>query len=123
MIIIPENLLIEVRIYQYRVPPVVSLPIFPLDNAANETTEWVKDRLLKGVTRIVIFSPQEIQVLRLLRHVREEVDGIKLQPENLVFYFDKPDSHDMVTMYATPDGDLTGNVPGGFFTQRAAELF
>ncbi len=120
--IIPDDLLIEVDVYQYHVPGIITLPVFPLAEAANYATQWLKGELLKEKTHLVISGPQEIQVLRLLRHVREEVDGIKLKPHNLVFWFDMPDDSRMIKIEATQDGDLNKKVPGGFFSNRFAEL-
>ncbi len=116
------NTFITIDVWQYHVPPCVTLPIFPLHQAAEETTKWLQRQISLNNTHLTIKGPQEIQVLRLLRHVREEIGGIQLRPENLRFYFDMPDSLDMVVMYATPDGDLSDKVPGGFFSNRFAEL-
>lgn len=70
-----------------------------------------------------ICTSSEMHVLRLLRHVREEVEGIKLAPKNLEFWFDSPDFSGMIKINPTEDGDLDKNVPGGFFTHREKELF
>lgn len=114
--------MIEVFVWQYHIPPVISLPIFPIRQAAEKTTKWLQRQISLNNTHLTIKGPQEIQVLRLLRHVREEIGGIQLRPENLCFHFDMSNGFDMVTMYATPDGDLTGKVPGGFFSNRFVEL-
>ncbi len=122
--IIPSDYRLIVEVYQFRAV-LSDLRLVAVNDLTNQITDFLETDLTRprnGIdTRLQL--NQELHILRLLRHVREEVDGIKLTPQNLQIWFDRPDGNDMVLIPVTEDGDLAGNVPGGFFTQRASELF
>jgi hypothetical protein len=125
MIAIPDNFLLSVQVYQFHlVEP--TLPPVILNNKAAQVTEYL--RRLIGIfsykdSPFILVTTDELHVLRLLRHVREEVDGIRLNKNQLIFAFDNPDDGSMVSISPTDDGELDQQVPGGFFTQRTSELF
>lgn len=125
MIVVPDDFQVSVDVYQFSRPGIITLPFFPLSSCADQATEFLKNRIevhKNGANLHVISGAHELQVLRLLRHIREEVNGIKLIPKNLVFYFDTPDNSSMIRIDPTEDGDLSSRVPGGFFNQRFVEL-
>lgn len=127
-IIVPDNYKLIVHVYQFQYKPQFFSRL-PLGKQAKVITEYLKSDIELFVNgwatkkTPVVITDYEMQVLRLLRHVREGVEGIKLTPSNLEFWFDNPDNFDMVMCRVTDDGDFLDQVPGGFFTQRAAELF
>lgn len=78
-----------------------------------------------------IHTTHEIHVLRLLKLVRKNIDGIQLAPEDLIFYFDYPNdppilwSHGqyMEKIEVDSHGELIKAVPGGLFEQGFEEIF
>lgn len=120
---IPGNYKLIVRIFQYTYCCTNTLYNAPERFRGNQITSFLREDITNFQEVTTISTSSEMHVLRLLRHVREEVDGIKLKPENLEFWFDIPDSNDMIKINPTEDGDLDKNVPGGFFTHREKELF
>lgn len=64
-------------------------------------------------------TTHESHVLRLLRRVREGV----LKPDDVRLFFYEPDFDDWWEIRVDEEGDLCEQVPGGFFTWRAGELF
>lgn len=125
MKIIPDNYKLIVRVYQYTWFE-KTLQSVPINKRAEQITQFLTKDIESFATEkqhTIIHTDEELHVLRLLRHVREEVNQIKLEPRNLEFWFDKPDGYDMDIINPTSDGDLEDRVPGGFFNQRAGELF
>lgn len=125
MIVIPENYLLIVHVRQFTWF-LQSLNWVPVDKRTEQITQFLRediDNFTKNGKSTIISTGDELHVLRLLRHVRETVNDIKLQPDNLEFWFDNPKDSTMMCILLRPDGDLSKMMPGGFFNQRASELF
>lgn len=70
-------------------------------------------------------------ILRVLRRIRETEAGeiaekeLKIHPDDvsLVYVEPRPNGTEFLMIPITNEGDLEKNVPGGFFAERAEELF
>jgi len=71
-------------------------------------------------------------ILRVLRRIRESDEGLHqlgnlkfLEPDDVSLLFIEPsdDGTSYLSIPITSEGDLERNVPGGFFAERADELF
>ena len=71
-------------------------------------------------------------ILRVLRRIRESEEGLHqlgnlkfLEPDDVSLLFIEPgdDGTSYLSIPITSEGDLERNVPGGFFAERADELF
>jgi hypothetical protein len=128
---IPNNYKLIVHVFQFSWKP-RTLEWVPPNMRTAQITAFLREdiqnwisypNLSVAIEPTTIFTDCELHILRLLRHVREEVDGIKLKPENLSVWFDHPDSLEMFNLRVDNDGDFMDHVPGGFFTLRGPELF
>jgi hypothetical protein len=92
------------------------------------------DLLIEGARRKTAFlieTHSEHLLLRLLRRIRESSEGTlpegcqSLKPDQLAVLYVETDSGNVrvTRLHVTEDGDFTGNWPGGFFDERAKELF
>jgi hypothetical protein len=129
-IIVPDDYAVLVFVSQWHeIAPAhddVVLPQLPIGKQLNQITEWLKGDIGRwnGGAYTTLALTSELHVLRLLRHVRETVDGIRLKPDQLRMYFDSVDEQDDYRrINVTDDGDLASPVAGGFFCQRLTELF
>jgi len=111
---------LSVFVYQFHTPE--DRETFPAEIHANQAVQ-VMDFIRSGRAGNIV-TTQEIHVLRLLRLIREEVDGLRLSTASVRFYFDVPGKPgELMKIDPTEDGDLSARVPGGFFTARSVELF
>lgn len=80
---------------------------------------------------LLLETHSEHLILRLLRRIREsaggntEVTGIKVLPNDVQLLFVEPSQTGttILELPITDEGDFEKNVPGGFFAERAKELF
>lgn len=111
---------LSVFIHQFHTPE--DGETFPPTLATKQANQ-VMDFLLSGRAGNIT-TTQEMHVLRILRLIREEIDGLRLDPELVRFFFDVPGKpFEIKEIQPTEDGDLASPVPGGFFTARMVELF
>ncbi|MDE2999672.1 MAG: AAA family ATPase [Gemmatimonadota bacterium] len=79
----------------------------------------------------LIETHSEHLLLRILRRIRETTDGelpegsLPVQPYQVAVLFVQPGAHDteVIEIPVTPEGEFERTWPGGFFTERAEELF
>jgi hypothetical protein len=88
----------------------------------------------------LIETHSEHLILRILRRVRESCAGnpcdppppdgkdppkVEIRPEDVcvLYVLPKPTGAQVIELPVTEEGDFTANWPGGFFTDRARELF
>lgn len=114
---------LTVFVHQWSNPERETLPHVCCGQQVAQVMDFVRRRIA-GEQPGHLVTTSEIHVLRLLRLIREEVDGIRLEPYELVFMFDVQDKPgEFVEALPTTDGDLQQKVPGNFFWQRGTELF
>lgn len=124
---IPDNYKLIVYVNQFNFPKnKVSFERVPTAKQPQQITDF----LHKDINRFrnnskvisILFLVDEFHVLRLLRHVRECVDKIKLSPANIEIYFDDPNSSEYIKNEIDTGGDLLNKISGNFFN-RGPELF
>lgn len=113
--------MIKVFVSQWSRSAKETLPVVPVAFQARQVMEWISEN--KDKEEAILSTCQEMHCLRILRLIREEVEGVRLKKEEVTFYFDNPVSGILKSIDPTEDGDLDSLVPGGFFTQRGPELF
>lgn len=114
---------LRVIVHQWTTPEAETFPHELPSRQAGQVTEFLKRRAAGEPVGIIV-TTSEMHVLRILRCIREEVDGVELSHDEVEFLFDSPGNPgELMQILPTQDGDLSANVPGGFFTFRAEELF
>ncbi len=91
---------------------------------------FIESAMTRG-NRFVLETHSEHLILRLLRRIRETTAGelpegcTPLRPEDVAVLFIEPGENGskVIELPITPDGDFTRPWPGGFFAERAEELF
>lgn len=82
---------------------------------------------------LLLETHSEHLILRLLRRIREATESrdegqepkIEINPEDIQLLFIEPTEQGttILQLPITEEGDFERNVPGGFFAERAKELF
>lgn len=124
---VPDNYRLIVYVNQFSLPKNrLSFERVPTAKQPQQITDFLYAdiRRFRSNSKLIstLFLSDELHVLRLLRHVRECVDKIKLSPENIEIFFDDPNSTEYIQNVIDKDGDLIYKVPGDFFN-RGPELF
>ena len=91
---------------------------------------FIESALQRGNT-FLLETHSEHLILRLLRRIRETTDGeiepgkFPLRPSDICVLFVEPGENGsrIIELPVTPDGDFRVPWPGGFFAERATELF
>jgi predicted ATPase len=91
---------------------------------------FIESALNQGNT-FLIETHSEHLILRLLRRIRETTEGeleagkVPLRPSDVCVLFVEPGENGsrIIELPVTPDGDFSVPWPGGFFMERADELF
>ena len=90
---------------------------------------FIESALGENKNTFLIETHSEHLILRLLRRVREAAEGVvgarPLRPEDICVLFVQPgkEGSEVLHLPVTPNGDFDQPWPGGFFAERAAELF
>jgi len=89
---------------------------------------FIKAALSERENTFIVETHSEHLLLRILRRIRETTDGkgaIRVTTKDVQVVYVEPTNEGSVVreMPLTPDGDLAVDWPGGFFAERAAELF
>ena len=92
---------------------------------------FIESALGENKNTFLIETHSEHLILRLLRRVRETSVGeitdakLALRPEDISVLFVRPgkDGSEVLNLPVTADGDFACPWPGGFFAERAQELF
>lgn len=91
---------------------------------------FIKSALERQNT-LLLETHSEHLILRILRRIRETTEGelpdgkVPIKPEHVSVVYVEPTQAGAVVhpLTVTPDGDFADKWPGGFFAERAAELF
>ena len=92
---------------------------------------FLESALGDGGNTFLIETHSEHLILRILRRIRETTDGelpdgiLPVRPEQVAVLYVQPgsDGAEVVHMPVTLDGEFERPWPGGFFAERARELF
>jgi hypothetical protein len=92
---------------------------------------FIESALGERGNTFLLETHSEHLILRILRRVRETTEGTlpegktPVRPEDVsvVYVQPGPNGSEVLEMPVTPDGDFGRPWPGGFFAERAAELF
>jgi hypothetical protein len=92
---------------------------------------FIESALGENKNTFLIETHSEHLILRLLRRVRDTTEGklsdpkLALRPEDISVLFVRPgkDGSEVLNLPVTADGDFACPWPGGFFAERAQELF
>ena len=92
---------------------------------------FLESALGSGGNTFLLETHSEHLILRILRRIRETTDGelpegeTAVRPDQVSVLYVQPgsDGAEVVHMPVTPDGEFERPWPGGFFAERAKELF
>jgi predicted ATPase len=92
---------------------------------------FLESALGENKNRFLLETHSEHLILRVLRRIRETTNGevaeggVAVRPEDVAVLYVRPgkDGADVVEIPIRPDGEFITDWPGGFFPERAEELF